>query len=65
LKREYGVCVSDPFDEVKIAKAIISGTGNDTPNSSELVDVLQCMSKSIEGKKTLIVLDDVWTEEEK
>ncbi|KAM1224300.1 hypothetical protein ACFX2G_044179 [Malus domestica] len=59
------VCVSDPFDEIKIAKAIIVGVGATNPNSDELETFLQCMSKSIEGKKFLLVLDDVWTEDER
>ncbi|CAL8997744.1 unnamed protein product [Prunus brigantina] len=54
------VCVSDPFDEIKIAKAII---GEDAPNSNELDEVLQCMSRSIQGKRFLLVLDDVWTDD--
>lgn len=52
------VCVSDHFNEIKIAKSIIDGNG--TQNSDELEAFLQCMSKSIEGKKFLLVLDDVW-----
>ncbi|XP_048436220.1 putative disease resistance protein RGA3 [Pyrus x bretschneideri] len=60
------VCVSDPFDEIKTAKAIIEGVEKDTsPNSNELETVLQCMSKSFEGKKFLLVLDDVWTEDQR
>ncbi|VVA19879.1 PREDICTED: putative disease [Prunus dulcis] len=55
------VCVSDPFDVIKIAKAIIDGNG--TPNSDGLEAFLQCMSKSIEGKRFLLVLDDVWTQD--
>ncbi|XP_062029641.1 putative disease resistance protein RGA3 isoform X2 [Rosa rugosa] len=64
FEKRIWVCVSDPFDEVKIAKAIISGTGNEAPNSTVLQEVLQHMSESLEEKKFLIVLDDVWTEEE-
>ncbi|ONI35602.1 hypothetical protein PRUPE_1G545200 [Prunus persica] len=56
------VCVSDPFDEIKIAKAI---SGDDAPNSNELGEVLQCMSRSIQGKRFLLVLDDVWTDDPK
>ncbi|XP_021813012.1 putative disease resistance protein RGA3 [Prunus avium] len=56
------VCVSDPYDEIKIAKAII---GKDAPSSNELDEVLQCMSKSIQGKRFLLVLDDVWTDDPK
>ncbi|XP_048436170.1 putative disease resistance protein RGA3 [Pyrus x bretschneideri] len=59
------VCVSDPFDEMKIAKAIISGAKAVSPNSDELEDFFQCMSESIRGKKFLLVLDDVWTEDQR
>ncbi|KAM2020887.1 hypothetical protein ACFX16_042973 [Malus domestica] len=52
------VCVSDPFDEIKIAKAI---SGDDAQSSNELDRVLHRMSTSIEGKRFLLVLDDVWT----
>ncbi|CAL9010699.1 unnamed protein product, partial [Prunus brigantina] len=55
------VCVSDPFDVIRIAKAIIDGHG--TPNSDGLEAFLQCMSKSVEGKRFLLVLDDVWTQD--
>ncbi|PRQ20613.1 putative P-loop containing nucleoside triphosphate hydrolase, leucine-rich repeat domain, L [Rosa chinensis] len=58
------VCVSDPFDEIKIAKAIIESLVG-TPNSSnELEILLQCIKTHIENKKLLLVLDDVWTEDE-
>ncbi|BFG15713.1 hypothetical protein CerSpe_019870 [Prunus speciosa] len=56
------VCVSDTFDEIKIAKAI---SGDDAPSSNELDYVLECMSKSIQGKRFLLVLDDVWTHHQK
>ncbi|CAN6583384.1 unnamed protein product [Malus baccata var. baccata] len=58
------VCVSDPFDEIKIAKAIIEGVENKKPDLDELEAVLQRMSKSIKGKKFLLILDDVWTEDQ-
>ncbi|TQD76326.1 hypothetical protein C1H46_038132 [Malus baccata] len=59
FEKRVWVCVSDPFDVIKIAKAI---TGDNTPSSNDqLSHVLECMSKSIEGKRFLIVLDDVWT----
>ncbi|CAN6721641.1 unnamed protein product [Malus baccata var. baccata] len=59
------ICVSDPFDEIKIAKGIIEGVGATSSNSDELETFLQCMCKSIEGKKFLLVLDDVWTEDQR
>ncbi|XP_021808840.1 putative disease resistance protein RGA3 [Prunus avium] len=58
------VCVSDPFDEIKIAKAIIDGLkkGN-TPASNELQTLLEFIHESIKGMKFLLVLDDVWNED--
>nr|XP_028962148.1 putative disease resistance protein RGA3 [Malus domestica] len=59
------VCVSDPFDVNKIAKAIISGAEGVIPNSNTLEDLFRCMSEVIKGKKFFLVLDDVWTKDSK
>ncbi|KAJ7950979.1 Disease resistance protein [Quillaja saponaria] len=59
------VCVSDPFDEVRIAKAIIESLTGSVPNSVELETLLQQMKQSIKGRRFLLVLDDVWTEDYK
>ncbi|KAM1663832.1 hypothetical protein ACFXTN_039448 [Malus domestica] len=59
------VCLSDPFDEIKTAKAIISGAKGDSSNLNTLQDLFQRMSELIEGKKFLLVLDDVWTEDQR
>ncbi|XP_050285986.1 putative disease resistance protein RGA3 [Quercus robur] len=56
------VCVSNPFDERRVAKAIIKGCRGST-NSNELEELLNEMCELIRGKKLLLVLDDVWTEE--
>ncbi|PRQ20446.1 putative P-loop containing nucleoside triphosphate hydrolase, leucine-rich repeat domain, L [Rosa chinensis] len=62
--KKVWVCVSEPFDEIKIAKAIIESLVG-TPNSSnELETLLQCIKTHIKNKKLLLVLDDVWTEDE-
>ncbi|XP_021833924.1 putative disease resistance protein RGA3, partial [Prunus avium] len=58
------VCVSDPFDEIKIAKAIIKGLKKwNTPASNELQTLLEFIHESIKGKKFLLVLDDVWNKD--
>ncbi|KAK9943109.1 hypothetical protein M0R45_008728 [Rubus argutus] len=60
-KRRW-VYVSDPFNEIHIAKAMI---GDDNiPISNELDALMQSVSKSVEGKRFLLVLDDVWTEDD-
>ncbi|CAN6696413.1 unnamed protein product [Malus baccata var. baccata] len=53
------IWVSDRFDVVKIAKDI----SDESISSNELDHVLKCMSRSIKGKKFLLVLDDVWIED--
>ncbi|XVF25083.1 hypothetical protein REPUB_Repub13aG0183300 [Reevesia pubescens] len=57
------VCVSDPFDEIRVAKAILEALTGVAPNINELETLLQELHKSIEGKKFLLALDDVWTED--
>ncbi|KAL6131423.1 hypothetical protein ACLB2K_069799 [Fragaria x ananassa] len=53
------VCVSDPFEEINIAKAIIEGLDRNS-TSNELQTLTQCIYKLLEGKRFLLVLDDVW-----
>jgi len=62
FEKKIWVCVSDPFDEVKIAKAILEQLEGSAPNLVELQSLLQRVSESIKGKRFLLVLDDVWTE---
>ncbi|KAJ4717938.1 Disease resistance protein [Melia azedarach] len=57
------VCVSNPFDEIRIAKAILESLKGEAPNLFELQNVLQHIHQCVKGKKFLLVLDDVWTED--
>ncbi|GLT58582.1 hypothetical protein SLA2020_314620, partial [Shorea laevis] len=63
------VCVSDSFDEKRVAKAIIQGLENLSGSaaygleSDPLEVLLKRISRSIEGKRYLLVLDDVWANE--
>lgn len=57
------ICVSDLLDEIKIAKAILETLNESSPNLSEFEKLLQCLKKSVSGKKFL-VLEDVWTEDD-
>ncbi|XP_059633005.1 putative disease resistance protein RGA3 [Cornus florida] len=56
------VCVSDIFD-VKLIAEKITGSAKGKMPENLLMDKLQEMlSKEIDGKKYLLVLDDVWNE---
>ncbi|KAF9660616.1 hypothetical protein SADUNF_SadunfUnG0007900 [Salix dunnii] len=57
------VCVSDPFDETRIAKAILEALTGSAQNLIELQALLEKIQESIGGKRFLLVLDDVWNED--
>ncbi|XP_057802600.1 putative disease resistance protein RGA3 [Salvia miltiorrhiza] len=58
------VCVSDPFDVAKIAQGIIESMGKGRISiSNQLEATLERLVELIAGKRILLVLDDVWTEE--
>ncbi|KAJ4718000.1 Disease resistance protein [Melia azedarach] len=63
FEKRIWVSVSDPFDELRIAKAIIEALQGVACNLVELESLLQYIHGSIAGKKFLLVLDDVWTED--
>ncbi|XP_022854887.1 putative disease resistance protein RGA3 [Olea europaea var. sylvestris] len=55
--------LSDPFDEIKIAKLVLKALGESSSNTSKLEMLLQRVKNSVSKKKFLIVLDNVWTED--
>ncbi|KAL4636422.1 hypothetical protein ACB092_03G007100 [Castanea dentata] len=57
------VCVSHPFDQCKLAKAILESIDWQTPNMTSLQGLLDGICDKIKGKKFFLVLDDVWTED--
>ncbi|CAA3014035.1 disease resistance RGA3 [Olea europaea subsp. europaea] len=57
------ICVSDPFDETKIAKSVLEAVGEGSSNASKLEMLLRSVKNSVSKKRFLIVLDDVWTED--
>lgn len=63
FERKMWVCVSEPFDEVRVAKAIVEDLEGNASYLFELETVLRRLRNTISGKKFLLVLDDVWTEE--
>ncbi|XVF26906.1 hypothetical protein REPUB_Repub14bG0060700 [Reevesia pubescens] len=54
----------DPFDEMRIAKAVLRTLGV-ASKPTELNDILGEIHKSLVGKRFLLILDDVWTEDER
>ncbi|WMV44955.1 hypothetical protein MTR67_038340 [Solanum verrucosum] len=57
------ICVSDPFDEVKVAKAILEGLTKSSPNLSEFHMLLERIQECVSKKRFFLVLDDVWSED--
>ncbi|XP_030958412.1 putative disease resistance protein RGA3 [Quercus lobata] len=57
------VCVSDPFDQCKVAKEILESIEHQCPNLTALQSLLDRICNKVRGKKFLLVFDDVWTED--
>ncbi|KAM4108000.1 hypothetical protein ACB094_03G011500 [Castanea mollissima] len=57
------VCVSEPFDQCRVAKAIVEALGVRDFNTTELQSLLEKICELIGGKKFFLVFDDVWTED--
>ncbi|KAK9030779.1 hypothetical protein V6N11_032191 [Hibiscus sabdariffa] len=57
------ICVSDPFDEMRIAKEILEAFRGECPKLVGKDNILQEIRSCVLGKKMLLVLDDVWTED--
>ncbi|XP_034929775.1 putative disease resistance protein RGA1 [Populus alba] len=62
FEKKIWVCVSEPFDEVRIAKGILEELEGRASDLVGLQSLLRRVSESIKGKRFLLVLDDVWTE---
>ncbi|KAB5532277.1 hypothetical protein DKX38_018947 [Salix brachista] len=63
FEKKIWVCVSEPFDEVRITKGILEQLQVSTSNLDDLQSLLPKVSQSINGIRVLLVLDDVWTED--
>ncbi|RVW92086.1 putative disease resistance protein RGA4 [Vitis vinifera] len=57
------VCVSDPFDPFRVCRAIVEALQKEPCHLHDLEALQQKIQTCIGGKKFLLVLDDVWTED--
>ncbi|KAJ9692903.1 hypothetical protein PVL29_011825 [Vitis rotundifolia] len=57
------VCVSDPFVPIRILRAILEALQGQSSDLHDPEALQQKIQESIDGKKFLLVLDDVWNED--
>ncbi|KAL4636424.1 hypothetical protein ACB092_03G007200 [Castanea dentata] len=57
------VCVSDPFDQCKVAKEILESVEHQSPNLTALQSLLDRICDRVRGKKFFLIFDDVWSED--
>ncbi|XP_030958464.1 putative disease resistance protein RGA3 [Quercus lobata] len=65
FQKRMWICVSDPFDQCKVAKAIINEVDprHGHLDDTELQTLLCKIHDLIKDKKFFLILDDVWTED--
>ncbi|XVF78408.1 hypothetical protein PTKIN_Ptkin14bG0129900 [Pterospermum kingtungense] len=63
FEKRIWVCVSDPFEEERISVEILESLLGEKPNLVGKNNIQQKISEVVSGKKMLLVLDDVWTED--
>jgi hypothetical protein len=56
------VCVSDDFEVKLISEKIIASATNNKPKDLHMDELQKQLRQNIDGKKYLLVLDDVWNE---
>ena len=67
FQKRMWICVSDPFDQCNVSKAIIKEVDPEHGplNDTKLQTLLCKIQDLIKDKKFFLVLDDVWTEDSK
>ncbi|KAL5577575.1 hypothetical protein UlMin_019274 [Ulmus minor] len=63
FNKRIWVCVSEPFEQDKIANVIIEGFTGEKASVTTLDALLRCIRDMVKEQKFLLVLDDVWTKE--
>jgi Leucine-rich repeat (LRR) protein len=57
------VCVSDPFHVKNIVENILEAATKKRPESAQMNTLVSKLKEEIDGKKYLLMLDDVWNED--
>ena len=63
FERRMWVCVSEHFDEIRVAKEIIENLEGNSSNVTNSSRLFQRIVGLMGGKRFFLVLDDVWTED--
>ncbi|XVE52865.1 hypothetical protein DITRI_Ditri02bG0158800 [Diplodiscus trichospermus] len=63
FEKSIWVCVSDPFEEERIAVEILECLLGRKPDLVGKDNIMRKISDLVSGKKILLVLDDVWTDD--
>nr|XP_023900982.1 putative disease resistance protein RGA3 [Quercus suber] len=63
FEKKGWVCVSDRFNRLMVAKAIIKICGGGDSNTTDWPNLMDEMCETVRGKKLFLVFDDVWTED--
>ncbi|XP_055820927.1 putative disease resistance protein RGA3 isoform X2 [Solanum dulcamara] len=64
FKLKIWVCVSDDFDEKRLIKAIVESIEGKALGDMDLAPLQKKLQKLLNGKRYLLVLDDVWNEDQ-
>ncbi|XP_057997612.1 disease resistance protein RGA2 [Hevea brasiliensis] len=62
FEKKMWVCVSEESDEKLLVKKILECATNDAVPNLELEQMHNSLKRNLEGKRCLLVLDDVWNE---
>jgi hypothetical protein len=63
FEQKWWVCVSEDFDIKIIVEKILKCVKNKTPKNLEMNTLVNDLQKEVNGKRYLLVLDDVWNED--
>ncbi|XP_019253683.1 PREDICTED: putative disease resistance protein RGA3 isoform X2 [Nicotiana attenuata] len=63
FEKRLWVCVSEVFEAKVIAEKVVESAGGGKDNYLQLDAVQKQLQKMLDGKKYLLVLDDVWNED--